>query len=515
MDYTTIYRPLVYKDREDIDDFPVDETDNIDYLTMEAVFMEKLEARPFIKESYNAPELILMIFNNARYITTLICSENHPQHYLHKYLKIAENDRRLVIMCNHTMPATMALVVNYLLHYEGEFYYGSKIVKAIIENFKDWDTKGASEGKQDFYDLLIDRTSETDSYSRWTTDGNFERRDIRTVITDYSIDSIEFMGSATNYIIGELFGKYDDSDIQTYLVAFKKRIKNFESSCDLIEGGQDMVDIAYIDLKKAFNAAGIQWEEDNHAPGLKKNEKPDEKQESIFIEEKKNYVKEIDWVSATNNFNLDTIKGVVNSGRNKRERRSIIRAIRDAMIATGEMYKIPYSVDSLLMDLFKENDGSRKGLLKAYDESSETLFIDDFVRYAIEEYRYSHTATDTERLKSFDTPPAPLIAESDKISNTTLDNTPEDLKSPEAEQLMQKLINAGIINEEWQPVNLSIAERGYLADEISSRLKIKSKWKVMGALWNENSETLRQGKNKAVEQTKTGAFIDKLKKILD
>ena len=185
------------------------------------------------------------------------------------------------------------------------------------------------------------------------------------------------------------------------------------------------------------------------------------------------------------------------------------------MIATGEMYKIPYSVDSLLMDLFKENDGSRKGLLKAYDESSETLFIDDFVRYAIEEYRYSHTATDTERLKSFDTPPAPPIAESDKISNTTLDNTPEDLKSPEAEQLMQKLINAGIINEEWQPVNLSIAERGYLADEISSRLKIKSKWKVMGALWNENSETLRQGKNKAVEQTKTGAFIDKLKKILD
>ena len=51
MDYTTIYRPLVYKDREDIDDFPVDETDNTDFLTMESVFMEKLEARPFIKPS--------------------------------------------------------------------------------------------------------------------------------------------------------------------------------------------------------------------------------------------------------------------------------------------------------------------------------------------------------------------------------------------------------------------------------------------------------------------------------
>ena len=88
MDYTTIYRPLVYKDREDIDDFPVDETDNTDFLTMESVFMEKLEARRFIKDSFNASELILMIFNNARYITTLIYSENHPQHYLHKYLKI-------------------------------------------------------------------------------------------------------------------------------------------------------------------------------------------------------------------------------------------------------------------------------------------------------------------------------------------------------------------------------------------------------------------------------------------
>ena len=158
MDYTIVFRQLIYKDREDIDDFPVDETDNTDFLTMESVFMEKLEARRFIKDNFNAPELILMIFNNARYITTLIYSENHPQHYLHKYLKIAENDSRDIIMCNHAMPATMALVVNYLLHYLGESFFGSKIVKAIIENFNDWDTKGASEGKQDFYDLLIDRT---------------------------------------------------------------------------------------------------------------------------------------------------------------------------------------------------------------------------------------------------------------------------------------------------------------------------------------------------------------------
>ena len=43
MDYTIVFRQLIYKDRTDIDDFPVDETDNTDFLTMESVFMEKKE----------------------------------------------------------------------------------------------------------------------------------------------------------------------------------------------------------------------------------------------------------------------------------------------------------------------------------------------------------------------------------------------------------------------------------------------------------------------------------------
>lgn len=262
MDYTTVFRPLIYKDRDDIDDFPVDETDSTDYLTMESVFMEKLEERPFIKKSYNTPELLLMIFNNARYITTLIFSENHPQHYLHKYLKIAENDSKDIILCNHAMPATMALVVNYLLHYNGEIFYGSKIVKAIIENFKDWDTKGASEGKQDFYELLIDRTSETDKYPKWVTDVEFERRDIREVITDNDIDDIEFLGCGLDYIIGELFGVCEDREISDYLLLLKNRIMIFAQTGDFHEIAQDMLNDAFPKLKKAFSAARIQWKDE-------------------------------------------------------------------------------------------------------------------------------------------------------------------------------------------------------------------------------------------------------------
>lgn len=262
MDYTTVFRQLIYKDRKDIDEFPVDETDNTDFLTMESVFMEKLEARRFIKDSFNASELILMIFNNARYITTLIYSENHPQHYLHKYLKIAENDSRDIIMCNHAMPATMALVVNYLLHYLGESFFGSKIVKAIIENFNDWDTKGASEGKQDFYDLLIDRTSETDKYPRWAKDdGDFPRRDIKDVLNDTDIDPYEIIGDL-DYIIQETFGMYSgEPECPLIMKAIKALMENFERTEQIHETTREMLDIAYQKLKKAYPHAGLKWEE--------------------------------------------------------------------------------------------------------------------------------------------------------------------------------------------------------------------------------------------------------------
>ena len=267
MDYTTVFRPLIYKDREDIDDFPVDETDDTRYLTMESVFMEKLEARRFIKDSFNAPELILMIFNNARYITTLIYSENHPQHYLHKYLKIAENDSRDLIMCNHVMPATMALVVNYLLHYLGESFYGSKIVTAIIDNFDDWDTKGASEGKQDFYDLLIDRTSETDKYPRWAKDdGDFPRRDIKEVLNDTDIDPYEIIGDL-DYIIQETFGMYSgEPECPLIMKAIKALMENFEHTEQIHETTREMLDIAYQKLKKAYPHAGLKWEENVSTP---------------------------------------------------------------------------------------------------------------------------------------------------------------------------------------------------------------------------------------------------------
>lgn len=176
-----------------------------------------------------------------------------------------------------------------------------------------------------------------------------------------------------------------------------------------------------------------------YALRMTEDEELDKKQEYIVAKKKRNYAKEIDWVKATKNFNLNSIKDIVKTGRNKHERRNIIKAIRDAMIDTGEMYKIPYSVDSLLMGLFKENGGSRKALLKAYDESNETLFIDDFIRYAIEEYMESHTATDADIDEIFAEKPKSVESKDTEGEVSHVDNlSSSDKQIKTAVEIMKK-----------------------------------------------------------------------------
>jgi len=178
MDYTQVPRALIYEDRKDIDDFPI--SMQFGFPSMEGNFLEALEQRPFIKESYEAPELILDIFNNARYITTLICLEKHPNHYFRKYLRIAGSEDRSVTIANHAMPATMALVKNYLCQYMPNLYRGSKIVEDITNNFNTEAWKELTLGGQDdFYKLVIE-----DSFNRpgWVVDKNFEPRDIRDAV---------------------------------------------------------------------------------------------------------------------------------------------------------------------------------------------------------------------------------------------------------------------------------------------------------------------------------------------
>lgn len=91
---------------------------------------------------------------------------------------------------------------------------------------------------------------------------------------------------------------------------------------------------------------------------------------------------------------------------------------------------------------------------------------------------------------------------------------PDELNSAEAREMKEKLAEADIIDEHWQPAKLSIAEKGVLAGFLADRMNIKNPWLTFGTLWSMQPETLRRGAAKAMGQKKTLVFQDRLKKLL-
>ena len=91
---------------------------------------------------------------------------------------------------------------------------------------------------------------------------------------------------------------------------------------------------------------------------------------------------------------------------------------------------------------------------------------------------------------------------------------PEALRNEKPEELMENLVDEGILTEDWQPNGLSGSERGLVARTVCERLHINEVWQVFGSLWNEKPETLRRYFNNALEQRKSLEYQEKLKKIL-
>ena len=83
-----------------------------------------------------------------------------------------------------------------------------------------------------------------------------------------------------------------------------------------------------------------------------------------------------------------------------------------------------------------------------------------------------------------------------------------------ARRVMQGLQETGLLDGSLQPVGLSWAEKGYLAQQIAYKLGITHQWKVFGELWHCDNETLRNGYNRAKEMEKMADFDKKIKKII-
>lgn len=110
-------------------------------------------------------------------------------------------------------------------------------------------------------------------------------------------------------------------------------------------------------------------------------------------------------------------------------------------------------------------------------------------------------------------------SEGDTITNIPYSNKrliaiPKQLQGEYAEKLKSNLMDAGMIDDDWQPCNLSNTEAALLARFISEKIKMNDVWRVFGTLWNLNPESLRCYFNRALDQKKSLPFQEKIKQLL-
>ena len=103
----------------------------------------------------------------------------------------------------------------------------------------------------------------------------------------------------------------------------------------------------------------------------------------------------------------------------------------------------------------------------------------------------------------------------EEVQETAQPVCPAELQTQEAENLFEKLREAGMVDARMQPLNLSNAEKGMLAFELAGRLDIQDQWQVFATLWGTTPGALRSAYNRAIEQQKTMIFIEKIKSILN
>jgi hypothetical protein len=240
------------------------------------------------------------------------------------------------------------------------------------------------------------------------------------------------------------------------------------------------------------------------------------------------------WRFKTQDFDLNVIREFLKTnGSTIAKKMEIVQEIYDAAANTTNLSKLPYSVDKLLSNYRKNREIELQDIIDAFEMHpkelkfsfslpkdkttdketlnsmievmKEAIFRQKTVERGDEAYKVTTKAIEGSNGET-------ESEEDDSLS--TPDNLPDELNTPKAKLIMQKLVDAGWLTADWQPKGLSNAERGYLADEIAERLKIKAKWKVMAQMWKANPDTLRQANIKASYQKKTQIFIEKIKKVL-
>ena len=105
-----------------------------------------------------------------------------------------------------------------------------------------------------------------------------------------------------------------------------------------------------------------------------------------------------------------------------------------------------------------------------------------------------------------------VISEGD--SQAKEDPEMELLHTEKGLRVLQGLRDIHLLDEDFQPLRLSWAKKGYLAYQIAFKLGIAHVWVVMGAFWHLSAKALKSGRNRAMNMPLIIDFDKKIKPIL-
>lgn len=111
-----------------------------------------------------------------------------------------------------------------------------------------------------------------------------------------------------------------------------------------------------------------------------------------------------------------------------------------------------------------------------------------------------------------DSPPRPLSFKEGEIRDGRTEGNamPEALSTEAAMELWQKVLEAGYVDDRYQPA-ISRTQSAILADEMAVRLSIKDKWKAFETLWNRRN--MYRDYHDALDQRQSLQFRDTLKAL--
>ena len=91
---------------------------------------------------------------------------------------------------------------------------------------------------------------------------------------------------------------------------------------------------------------------------------------------------------------------------------------------------------------------------------------------------------------------------------------PKELTGEKATRIFLKLYKKEILDENFQPLNLSACQKAYLAYQIACKLNINKVWKVFSEFWHMKPSVMRTRYNDALSMPSILDFGEKIKEYL-